>query len=131
MKQKIGQYTVSRTLGEGAYGKVKFAMTKTSKDPYAIKILNRQMLQRVDEKEMLLQEIKTMAEVFHPYVVNLFEVLSGMQEVYLVLEFLSGGELYDVVKQKGRLEEDVAREYFQRFVKEFGFATREACSIAT
>jgi serine/threonine protein kinase len=114
MKQKIGQYTVSRTLGQGAYGKVKFATTSKSKDPYAIKILNREMLQRVDEKEMLLQEIKTMAEVFHPYVVNLFEVLSGAQEVYLVLEFLSGGELYDVVKQKGRLEEDVAREYFQQ-----------------
>ena len=85
MKQKIGQYAVTRTLGEGAYGKVKFATTSKSKDPYAIKILNRQMLQRVDEREMLLQEIKTMAEVFHPCVVNLFEVLSGQHEVYLVL----------------------------------------------
>ena len=114
MKQKIGQYSVSRTLGEGAYGKVKFATLKQAKDPYAIKILNRQMLQRVDEKEMLLQEIKTMAEVFHPYVVNLFEVLSGQEEVYLVLEFLSGGELYDLVKQRGKLEEDCARVYFQQ-----------------
>ena len=114
MKQKIGRYSVSRTLGEGAYGKVKFATMKQAKDPYAIKILNRQMLQRVDEKEMLLQEIKTMAEVFHPYVVNLFEVLSGQEEVYLVLEFLSGGELYDLVKQRGKLEEDCARVYFQQ-----------------
>ena len=114
MKQKIGQYAVTRTLGEGAYGKVKFATTSKSKDPYAIKILNRQMLQRVDEREMLLQEIKTMAEVFHPCVVNLFEVLSGQHEVYLVLEFLSGGELYDLVKERGKLDEDVARLYFQQ-----------------
>jgi serine/threonine protein kinase len=114
MKQKIGQYTIGRTLGEGAYGKVKLAQTEQSEKPYAIKILSRQSLQRVDEKEMLLSEIKTMAEVFHPFVVNLFEVLSGSKEVYLVLEFLSGGELYDVVKSSGKLDEQRARTYFQQ-----------------
>ena len=73
------------------------------------------MLQRVDERENAVARNKDDGRGVPPVrVVNLFEVLSGQHEVYLVLEFLSGGELYDLVKERGKLEEDCARLYFQQ-----------------
>ncbi|KAF5182108.1 Non-specific serine/threonine protein kinase [Thalictrum thalictroides] len=52
----------------------------------------------------------------HPNVVQLFEVLASKTRIYIVLEFVDGGELFDKIVNNGRLKEDDARRYFQQLI---------------
>lgn len=69
---------------------------------------------KLDEKtmRMLNQEISTMETVYHPNLIRLYEVVETYSKLYLVMEFASGGELYNKVATVGKLDELVARQLF-------------------
>lgn len=77
----------------------------------AIKIMDKGKL---DDKmrRMLTQEISTMEAIHHPNLIRLYEVVETYSKLYLVMEFASGGELYNKVTTCGKLEEAVARQLF-------------------
>ncbi|XP_073268665.1 CBL-interacting serine/threonine-protein kinase 8 isoform X2 [Populus alba] len=54
--------------------------------------------------------------VRHPYVVRLHEVLASRTKIYIILEFITGGELFDKIVHHGRLSEAEARRYFQQLI---------------
>ncbi|CAA6669911.1 unnamed protein product [Spirodela intermedia] len=63
------------------------------------------------------REIATMKLVRHPNVIRMYEVLASKTKIYIVLEFVTGGELFDRVSiSHGRLKEDEARKYFQQLI---------------
>ncbi|KAB2057434.1 hypothetical protein ES319_A11G168600v1 [Gossypium barbadense] len=59
------------------------------------------------------REISTMKVILHPNVIRLYEVMASKTKIYIVLELVTGGELFDKIAIKGRLKEDEARKYFQ------------------
>ncbi|WOK95494.1 serine-threonine kinase STK5 [Canna indica] len=65
--------------------------------------------------ERIKREISVMRLVRHPNIVHLFEVMASKGKIYLVMEYVKGGELFDKIT-KGGLQEDVARKYFQQLV---------------
>ncbi|XP_019705616.2 CBL-interacting protein kinase 9 isoform X3 [Elaeis guineensis] len=62
------------------------------------------------------REISTMKLIKHPNVVQLYEVMASKTKIYIVLEFVNGGELFDKIVKHGRLKEDEARRYFQQLI---------------
>ncbi|KAK1297128.1 CBL-interacting protein kinase 9 [Acorus calamus] len=66
--------------------------------------------------EQIKREISTMKLIKHPNVVNLYEVMASKTKIYMVIEFVDGGELFDKIVNNGRLREDDARRYFQQLV---------------
>ncbi|KAI7739608.1 hypothetical protein M8C21_022633, partial [Ambrosia artemisiifolia] len=62
------------------------------------------------------QEISTMKLIRHPNVIRMFEVMASKTKIYMVLEFVTGGELFDKIAAEGRLKEDEARKYFQQLI---------------
>ncbi|MCL7030707.1 hypothetical protein MKW94_030132, partial [Papaver nudicaule] len=62
------------------------------------------------------REISTMKLIKHPNVVQLHEVMASKTKIYLVLEFVNGGELFDKIVHYGRLKEDEARRYFHQLI---------------
>ncbi|KAL3585439.1 hypothetical protein D5086_012306 [Populus alba] len=62
------------------------------------------------------REISTMKLIRHPNVVRMYEVMASKTKIYIVLEFVTGGELFDKIASKGRLKEDEARKYFQQLI---------------
>ncbi|XP_048423140.1 CBL-interacting protein kinase 8-like [Pyrus x bretschneideri] len=62
------------------------------------------------------REISIMKLVRHPYDVRLHEVLASRTKIYIILEFITGGELFDKIVHHGRLSEGEARRYFQQLV---------------
>jgi SNF-related kinase len=65
----------------------------------------------------MLQEVRLMKLVQHPYVVRLYEVIDTQTKLYLVLEFADGGDMYDyIMKHEGGLQEELARKYFRQIV---------------
>ncbi|CAN8310928.1 unnamed protein product [Cochlearia groenlandica] len=115
-RTRVGNYEMGRTLGEGSFAKVKYARNTVSGDLAAIKILDRDKVLRHKMVEQLKREISTMKLIKHPNVVEIIEVMASKTKIYIVLELVIGGELFDKIAQQGRLKEDEARSYFHQLI---------------
>ncbi|XP_010919144.2 CBL-interacting protein kinase 9 isoform X4 [Elaeis guineensis] len=115
-RTRVGKFELGRTLGEGTFAKVKFARNVQTGDSVAIKILDKDQVLRHKMVELIKREISTMKLIKHPNVVQLYEVMASKTKIYIVLEFVNGGELFDKIVKHGRLKEDEARRYFQQLI---------------
>ncbi|PIA30173.1 hypothetical protein AQUCO_05700105v1 [Aquilegia coerulea] len=113
---RIGKYELGRTLGEGSFAKVKFARNVENGENFAIKILDKEKLLKHKMIGQIKREISTMKLIRHPNVIRMYEVMASKTKIYIVLEFVTGGELFDKIARNGRLKEDEARKYFQQLI---------------
>ncbi|THU65813.1 hypothetical protein C4D60_Mb05t07610 [Musa balbisiana] len=115
-RTRVGKYELGRTLGEGSFAKVKYARDVRTGNSFAIKILDKQQVLRHKMVEQIKREISTMKLIKHPNVVQIYEVMASKTKIYIVLEFVDGGELFDKIANHGKLKEDEARRYFQQLI---------------
>ncbi|KAK3148512.1 hypothetical protein QOZ80_3AG0231990 [Eleusine coracana subsp. coracana] len=115
-KTRVGPYELGKTIGEGSFAKVKLARNSRTGDVCAIKVLDRNHVLRHKMVEQIKREISTMKLIKHPNVVQLHEVMASKSKIYMVLEFVDGGELFDKIVNSGRLGDDEARRYFQQLI---------------
>ncbi|KAK4441400.1 CBL-interacting serine/threonine-protein kinase [Sesamum alatum] len=116
IKRRIGKYEVGRTIGEGTFAKVKFARNSETGQPVAIKILDKDKVLKHKMAEQIKREIATLKLIKHPNVVRLYEVMASKTKIFIVLEYVTGGELFDKIVNNGRMREDEARKYFQQLI---------------
>ncbi|KAJ9691076.1 hypothetical protein PVL29_013311 [Vitis rotundifolia] len=115
-RTRVGKYELGRTLGEGTFAKVKFARNVETGENVAIKILDKEKVLKHKMIGQIKREISTMKLIRHPNVIRMYEVMASKTKIYIVLEFVTGGELFDKIASKGRLKEDEARKYFQQLI---------------
>ncbi|GAU16738.1 hypothetical protein TSUD_199800 [Trifolium subterraneum] len=94
---RLGKYELGRILGEGNFGKVKFARNTDSKQPYAIKIIDKNKIIDLNITNQIKREIGALKLLRHPNVVKLYEVLASKTKIYMVLEYVTGEELFDKI----------------------------------
>ncbi|XP_040991797.1 CBL-interacting serine/threonine-protein kinase 3 isoform X1 [Juglans microcarpa x Juglans regia] len=116
VKRRVGKYEVGRTIGEGTFAKVKFARNSETGEPVALKILDKEKVLKHKMAEQIRREIATMKLIKHPNVVQLYEVMGSKTKIFIVIEFVTGGELFDKIVNHGRMREDEARRYFQQLI---------------
>ncbi|KAL8487798.1 hypothetical protein ACS0TY_024207 [Phlomoides rotata] len=114
--RKVGKYEVGRTIGEGTFAKVKFAQNTETGESVAMKVLDRSTIIKHKMVDQIKREISIMKRVRHPYVVRLHEVIASRTKIYIILEFITGGELFDKIVHHGRLSEAESRRYFQQLI---------------
>ncbi|XP_022768512.1 CBL-interacting serine/threonine-protein kinase 8-like isoform X2 [Durio zibethinus] len=114
--RKVGKYEIGRTIGEGTFAKVKFAQNTETGESVAMKVLDRSTIIKHKMVDQIKREISIMKLVRHPYVVRLHEVIASRTKIYIILEFITGGELFDKIIHNGRLSEAEARRYFQQLI---------------
>ncbi|XP_010254634.1 PREDICTED: CBL-interacting serine/threonine-protein kinase 8 [Nelumbo nucifera] len=114
--RKVGKYEIGRTIGEGTFAKVKFAQNTETGESVAMKVLDRNTIIKHKMIDQIKREISIMKLVRHPYVVRLHEVLASRTKIYIILEFITGGELFDKIVHQGRLSETESRRYFQQLI---------------
>uniref|UniRef100_A0A803LV86 non-specific serine/threonine protein kinase n=1 Tax=Chenopodium quinoa TaxID=63459 RepID=A0A803LV86_CHEQI len=114
--RKVGKYEIGRTIGEGTFAKVKFAQNTETGESVAMKVLDRSAILKHKMVEQIKREISIMKLVRHPHVVRLHEVLASRTKIYIILEYITGGELFDKIAHRGRLSEVEARTYFQQLI---------------
>lgn len=119
--RKVGKYEVGRTIGEGTFAKVKFAQNTETGESVAMKVLDKQTILKHKMVDQIKREISVMKLVRHPNVVNLHEVLASKTKIYIILEFVTGGELFDKIVHQGRLGENESRKYFQQLIDAVDF----------
>jgi len=98
-------YTVGDKLGSGSFSVVKLGVNKKTGEEYAIKIIEKK---RVGEKKMMQTEIDILNQVHHPNVIQLKEMFETSTHLYLVMELVTGGELFDRIVQQGSFNEKEA-----------------------
>jgi serine/threonine protein kinase len=97
-------------------GKVKYAVNTETNEAVAIKVLDKESIQRQNMGNQIKKEISIMKMVNHKHVVSLIEVLASKAKIFIVLELVTGGELFDKIVSSKRLDEDQARFYFRQLV---------------
>ncbi|CAL9125252.1 unnamed protein product, partial [Musa textilis] len=112
----LGKYELGRTLGEGNFGKVKYARNVVTGEAFAVKILDRKRIQSLKIDDQIKREIGTLKLLKHPNVVRLHEVSASKTKIYMVLEYVNGGELFDKISSKGKLSEKEGRRLFQQLI---------------
>uniref|UniRef100_A0A804R3Q9 non-specific serine/threonine protein kinase n=1 Tax=Zea mays TaxID=4577 RepID=A0A804R3Q9_MAIZE len=115
-KKRVGRYEVGRTIGRGTFAKVKFAVDADTGAAFAIKVLDKETIFTHRMLHQIKREISIMKIVRHPNIVRLNEVLAGRTKIYIVLELVTGGELFDRIVRHGKLRENEARKYFQQLI---------------
>ena len=114
--QMAGLYDLEETIGEGHYAVVKMARHVFTGEKVAVKVIDKMKLDAATRLQMM-QEVRLMKLVQHPYVVRLYEVIDTQTKLYLVLEFADGGDMYDyIMKHEGGLDEHTAKKYFRQIV---------------
>merc|ERR1719456_2192593 len=116
MGKKIGKYELGATLGSGAFSKVKVGIDSETGQKWAVKIIDKEQLAREHLEEQLKREIAIMKSLKHPHVVHLREVMQTANHIYMVLEVIAGGELFDKIVEAKKFDEDTGRRYFQQLV---------------
>jgi len=112
----IGPYKVGSTLGVGTFGKVKMAEHLSTGQKVAIKIINKKKMEQMNMHEKIRREINILQFLKHPHVIRLYELLDTPTDIFMVMEYVSGGELFDHIVHKLRLREDEARRFFQQIL---------------
>lgn len=98
-------YVIDRTIGRGTWGEVKLVIDKQTKARRAAKKIPKCYIEDVDR---FRQEIDIMKLLDHPNIVRLFETFEDVTDFYLVMEYCSGGELFDRLIESGVLTESMA-----------------------
>eukprot|EP00252_Welwitschia_mirabilis_P013557 TRINITY_DN297_c0_g1_i1.p1 TRINITY_DN297_c0_g1~~TRINITY_DN297_c0_g1_i1.p1 ORF type:complete len:513 (-),score=94.00 TRINITY_DN297_c0_g1_i1:271-1809(-) len=112
----LSNYKLGKTLGIGSFGKVKVAEHVRTGHKVAIKILNRKKIKNMDMEEKVRREIKILRLFMHPHIIRLYEVIDTPTDIFVVMEYVKSGELFDYIVEKGRLQEDEARCFFQQII---------------
>jgi len=113
---QIGQYVLGKNLGIGAFGKVKLATHAITGHKVAVKILNKAKIKQLGMEEKVRREINILHLCTQPHIIRLYEVIDTPTDIFLVNEYVSGGELFDYIVSKGRLSADEARNFFHQIV---------------
>ncbi|KAF8083189.1 hypothetical protein N665_0789s0008 [Sinapis alba] len=113
---RVGKYELGRTLGEGNSAKVKLATDTVSGQSFAVKIIDKSRTSRLNVPFQIKREIRTLKVLKHPNIVRLHEVLASKTKIYMVLECVTGGDLFDRIVSKGKISETQGRKMFQQLI---------------
>lgn len=114
----IGKYRLFRIIGDGSFSTVKLGYHIFTNEPVAVKIINKSTIPDMDAFN---ESIVIMRMLDHPGIVKLLDLLEDESAYYLVLEYCGGGELFDFIISRTRVEEPLAKRFFKQIVLAVGY----------
>jgi hypothetical protein len=121
----INRYRFIKKLGEGSCGKVKLARHRETGELVSVKIIDRQQIfNQAKLIKYVEREIASLTTLNHPNIANMFEVIMTKDHIYIIMEYASGGELFDYIVKHRRLDEKEARRLFRQILKAIAYCHR-------
>ncbi|KAK2975849.1 hypothetical protein RJ640_022866, partial [Escallonia rubra] len=115
-RTSIEDFEIIKPISRGAFGRVFLARKTATGDLFAIKVLRKADTIRKNAVESILAERDILISVRNPFVVRFFYSFTCRENLYLVMEYLNGGDLFSLLRNLGCLEEDMARIYIAELV---------------
>lgn len=114
-KHRLKQrFDVQRKLGQGTYGKVQLAVNRETGQEVAVKTIKKIKIENEQDLIRIRREIQIMSSIQHPHIIHIYEVFENKDKIVLVMQFASGGELYDYLSEKKVLSDLEARRIFRQ-----------------
>lgn len=114
--KRMGKYELGRVIGSGSFSKVRLGTDTTTNEIYAVKVIDKAQLAKQRLEDQLKREIAVLKMLRHKHIVSMREVLQTSRHIYIVLELVEHGELFERIVQQRRFPEDQARKYFQQLI---------------
>lgn len=99
----LQRYTLLRTIGTGAFARVRLAIDKVTTEVVVVKVISKGMVVKRKQLDHVMGERKILAQVQHPFIVKSREAFQDQFFLYIVLEYVQGGELYRLLAQQGSI----------------------------
>ncbi|XP_061340467.1 probable serine/threonine protein kinase IRE [Gastrolobium bilobum] len=115
-RTSIEDFEIIKPISRGAFGRVFLARKRATGDLFAIKVLKKADMIRKNAVQSILAERDILISVRNPFVVRFFYSFTCRENLYLVMEYLNGGDLYSLLRNLGCLDEDMARVYIAEVV---------------
>ncbi|PIN13909.1 Microtubule-associated serine/threonine kinase [Handroanthus impetiginosus] len=115
-RTSIEDFEIIKPISRGAFGRVFLARKRATGDLFAIKVLKKADMIRKNAVESILAERDILISVRNPFVVRFFYSFTCRENLYLVMEYINGGDLFSLLRNLGCLEEDMARIYIAEVV---------------
>jgi len=107
----LADFEMNRTLGCGSFGRVKLAKYKLDGKNYAVKFMKKQEIIKLKQVDHINNEKRLMAQIDYPFVVNMVGFTKDDRYVYIVMEIISGGELFTHLRKARKFSDDQAKFY--------------------
>ncbi|KAI0997656.1 cAMP-dependent protein kinase type 2 [Podosphaera aphanis] len=110
-KYNLTDFEILRTLGTGSFGRVHLVQSKHNQRFYAVKVLKKVQVIRMKQVEHTNDERSMLQEVKHPFLITLWGTFQDAKNLYMVMDFVEGGELFSLLRKSQRFPNPVAKFY--------------------
>ena len=115
-KKMIDEYLIKETIGKGTFSTVKLGEHITTKQKVAIKILNKEKIKANEDLVRIKREIKILSMMDHPNIIKTYKITENAKNYYIIMEYCNGGELFNYIVEKEKLEENEASMFFYQLI---------------
>ncbi|KAM0120289.1 cAMP-dependent protein kinase catalytic subunit [Aspergillus fumigatus] len=98
-KYSLDDFTIQRTLGTGSFGRVHLVQSKHNHRFYAIKVLKKAQVVKMKQVEHTNDERRMLNRVRHPFLITLWGTWQDARNLYMVMDFVEGGELFSLLRK--------------------------------
>ncbi|KAG2398269.1 serine/threonine protein [Vigna angularis] len=116
-RTSIEDFEIIKPISRGAFGRVFLTRKRATGDLFAIKVLKKADMIRKNAVQSILAERDILISVRNPFVVRFFYSFTCRENLYLVMEYLNGGDLYSMLRNLGCLDENMTRVYIAEVVR--------------
>ncbi|KAI9861795.1 MAG: camp-dependent protein kinase catalytic subunit [Trichoglossum hirsutum] len=110
-KYALTDFTIQRTLGTGSFGRVHLVQSRHNQRFYAVKVLKKQQVVKMKQVEHTNDERAMLQKVKHPFLITLWGTFQDSKNLYMVMDFIEGGELFSLLRKSQRFPNPVAKFY--------------------
>jgi len=100
----VDAFTLGKTLGTGAFGRVRFVTHKATNNFYALKTLKKSSIIKMKQVDHIISEKSILQMLNHPFIVNMWGSFHDARYIYMVLEYIVGGEFFTHLRKAGRFD---------------------------
>jgi serine/threonine protein kinase len=127
----VDQFEVGNTLGTGTFGRVRVVSYSIGdvKRILALKMLKKREIIRLKQVEHIKSEKEILSMISHPFIVNFYGTFQDSKRVYMIMEYVIGGELFSQLRQAGRFTNAASRFYAAEIVLALQYLHQRVCSV--